>query len=1029
MLLVAGSWGAAPVPAQDTVFDFEPRDGPETQYTGPRSWRYLFDPLEGPGHPAYAAGNIRLAPDPAGRRAGVYADHPGIVLEIPFDGNPVGLRTREPLPAPPGPAYELSLYARAERLSRTRAWCELAWLSVRDGEERALRSDRLELPAGQVDWPEEPLRLRAERPPGDANFVHLYVRLSPDAPDAPPVAGYGPGDWSDRHGLLWLDDITFGPRPRIDMDPVTLYAPAAAAGGEAPPGPRRPRVRVDYRGLPPAPGDGAAGWTREAALAAVDGRPPADPGGRTLPQPFAPRAPLPPAPPPEGGRAPAAPSETIEVSLERWGVYYLTLRLRDPGGREAASATQAIVLAPERPRGDAGPGPAARRPGFGLRLDRPPESLLGDPGAVARWLERAGVSWAKFDAWAPGPGGGPDPAYGEALSREAIGWRRLARLVAVVAPVPPESGAGPPGVDRFVERPETLAPWMDDALPRVGARIDRWQWGRDGGHPAGSSAGSPGPLAARRTLAARAGNAPQMWPAALDGLRGPFGAGQAGDGASLHARVPETAAAWWDGLALAAPWTLAPLAAEAGLPAPGRYPPPELLRAAREATLRINGDGGPGPGPVRPADTWVSFALPPLPEGVRAAGAERRQLDALLRGVALAAAAGGEVIFPAILADPAEGLLAGPAPGRPGTGWHPRPAFLGLSTAVALLDGARYLGALPLPPPAEAHLFARAGRSDAVAALWRAGEGGAVALERSALAEGLRLEAIDWAGNAGPLPETVALGPTPLFVTGLPVDLALTALSVSLDAEPALEARRGYQEQRLSVANYTASPLPFTLAPEFDSPPAAGRRREDGWRAEPARIGGLLPPAPRPAEDGRAGEALRPRSFRYEVSPDPDSTLYALGPGARAEDRSEKWVRLDVEWRADPPASMTLYRVLRLRGDIEMVLAPLASAEDPGSAILQARLRHWTARPGPPIEVRPWWLAAGDPPLRAGAVLLPAQPASRRGDPQIPFEAVDLRLPLTDPVRPTWVGLTETGGQRFMNIDVTPYLESLEPVP
>lgn len=553
---------------------------------------------------------------------------------------------------------------------------------------------------------------------------------------------------------------------------------------------------------------------------------------------------------------------------------------------------------------------------------------------------------------------------------------------------------------------DRLARLIDATGKRLGLFIDSWQWGDDDDASLERLRIPEGIAGLRAIVDEFSRGLPMAWNIGLE--KGNAAAPEGFGVVNAYFPAGSPVSRLWPTAARAFPWLFAPYHLERG----AIYPPAELSGLA----------------PVPPADSyettsrerekravWLSLEPGAAPATEPDAAAERAQLEELMIKTVRAAVAAPEVIFLGDIFDPSHGFLRQEIMTAPiHVETAARPAFLAAATLAAMLEGAEYLGRLGLLEPYEAHVFRRAGTDESVIALWHNDFEGERSLDRSEIASGPPLRQVDWAGNSSPLASPIRVRRVPMFVTGLPASVALTRLSVRIAPEPPVRATTRRQPQALEVVNHTSAQLPLLFRLRYAARADDGGM-ENGWSVAPEELrANLLPLSSPPA-------ATR---IRYEVSPDPNSPLQTATPYAANKD-GEKIVQVRMGINSSPPADMTLYLPFGLRSDIDVDIVELKRSDDPGFATLQLKVRWFPpsgARGRGEIKLAPFYLRKGE--MREAApipVTVPAQAPEERGNPNLRFESVELRIP-RHPPRQTWVGLTEDGGGNYYLADVTGFV-------
>jgi hypothetical protein len=985
-----GYWNASRQRLARTMFrhDFENRLDPDTGASSPLSavlnnsgWPDFWEPIREVDFPEYLLEGISVVPDDSGGIPGAYRDKPNHVLRIGFDGGRVGLRTREPVPVDPNAAYEFSLFVRDAGLRGARIQAGVEWLRVNETAAVPLRSDEIpDFQPGQTDWPTVPRRMLIGNPPQEANAARFFL-----------ILGRQPGatDISYR-GEFFADDIVFRPIPRISIGRT-----ATTGNGQ-----KGLLVPVRYSGLfdnipdPDNPGYfRGKRYSREITAADIGDRP-----IRLA------SAAIQSVEPDESGFV----TENIILPNGRFGVYYLNIRLFDAENILIADTIRTVAaLRPERQ-----PDPLAARPAkpaFGVRAGSIPGQVLTDPDFFLRLTLNAGARAVKFFPWADSYDATGRNEYYRFLAG-TIRKVKSAGLDAIGSIRPPAALFGKADLAGVMaESPEKLAELLSEAGRNVGLLIDAWQWGDDGD---GSLFGAP-PSDNFRLLETSLADFAGGMPVAANRLAGASGGNADNNGfpfrlESANLFFPDVTPmeGIWHEAAQAFPWLFEPYANERGR----IYPPARLSRLA----------------PAPPTDeieararerirsiAWLTLESPPVPEHEPNSVAEKAQMAHFLIRAVQAAAIAPDMVFMGELFEPARGML------RPAEGTEnaientARPIYLASGVLSELLEGAEYLGQFGLLAPFEAHVFRRAGTDEGIIALWHHEFQEERRLPRAEIAEGPVLTLIDWAGNREPLPSSIPVGQTPSFITGMSASLALTRMSVRIAPEPRLLSATRRQTQTLEVVNHLPGQTPVLFRLNYAARQSDGGM-ENSWIVTPPELRINLPPV---------SPAFSPGRLRLNVSPDPNSQTQNSSPG-RSDKLGMKLARARMRVSSSQPADILLYLPFRLHSELDVDIEELPRVDDPGFLTLQLKIRWFPENRRRETRMLPYYLKKGgmkEPipfPITLGSL-----PAEARGNPQAPFESVELRIPRFPAVQ-TWVGLREDGGNNFFLTDVTGFLEA-----
>ncbi|MDR0361345.1 MAG: hypothetical protein LBJ46_01450 [Planctomycetota bacterium] len=965
------------------VHDFENHRDPDTGLPSPLSadldvdgWPDFWEPVRAVGFPEYLVSSIAIVRDPSPFVAGAYRDVDNHALHMAFDGTRVGIRTSVPVPVDPGLAYEFSLRARDSGLEGTRIRAGVEWMRIDPVSTTSLRRDEIpDFLPGQTDWPAVPLSILVSEPPRTANAARLFVILEGD-PDRARLA---------RHGSLWLDDIRLRQLPNIRVE---------AARDES----GTFRVFVAYSGLtdnipdPDNPGfHRGRRYSRRVEITDVLGRP------------METRVPVDMELTPNEDFA----SEEIPFPSDRFGVYYLDLRLYDADGRIVAGMTRSAAVIRENTLAPSG-APRSGGTVFGVTAGSVPEEILRRRGLLERIVVGAGARMAKITPWPDNLAAGDGPDRHFDMLTEELRRLRSAGIMTTGLIAPP---SGPfPAADLATvleENGERFGALVRAAGRRLGMHMDGWQWGADGDASLAGTSGAEENVAALKAIVDEFSNGlPMIWNTAPGRIESGGAASPEAFGvANLFHPANESTARLWFNAGPAFPWLYSRFFRERGQ----IYPPPELTRLAppppvdriEEAARERNRRGA-----------WITLEPAKTDSLEPNAATELRQLEEMLVRIVRAAALAPNALFVGDIFDAERGHI------RTGSQYRDfsletlaRPTYLALKTVADLLEGAEYLGPMKLLKPYEAHVFRRPGSDDAVIALWHVDPEGERALDRSEIANGPPLHLVDWAGNRTALPPSIPVFRTPSFIVGLPASLALTRMSVRIAPDPPMRATNRRQPQILEAANHFSAQAPLRFRLRYAARATDGGM-EGGWTNSPADLAANMPPGKNPPES---------TLIRFFASPDPNSPVQEIRNGV-SDSFGTKIVQARMAVNSSPPADMTLYLDFRLRSDLDVEIRELPRIDDPNFRTIQMRIRWFPdegERRRQSIDLRPFYLKRGD--MREPSPLpvrVRASNADSRGDPEAPYEAVELRIPRL-PARQTWVGLNEDGGGRFHLADVT----------
>lgn len=951
---------------------------PESAALGIDAWPDFWEPIRAVGFPEYLIPAVRIVADNAAIIPGAYRDQPNHVLMLEFDGTRVGLRTRFPVPVDPALSYEFSLLHRAEGLKGGRLRAGVEWMRIDSAASRLLRTDEIAgIDVEQADWPVLPARMLIDSPPPEANAARLFIIVDRD-----------PGSIGGAyHSTVWIDNVALRPLPKIVVEPP---------GDEGAPGSRRV-IPVRYAGLfdnvpdPANPGFfKGRRYSRRVEVTDIHNNI-VDAGLRRL------------RPVEADGDGQAA--ESIPLPSDAFGVYYFNIRLYDADDRLVADVMRAVALMRPEIR-DGGSGMRSLAPHFGVRAGEVPEAVVRRKGLLGGIIRRAGVRRTKIVPWRDGYAlAGDNDEYYRDLAGEVRGLRSDG--IAVTGVIRPPAGIfGSNSLARAVgENPGRLAEIIGEAGARLGLFIDGWQWGDDGDASLPDIPGGAGLEKIRAALAEYSGGLPiaanrvlgDLPPAPLpfrtDVVQGWYGSRKPADGL-------------WPASARVFPWLFERYFLERG----EIYPPPALSRLApvpaadalEMEARRVSRTG-----------SWIALestaAYPHEPN----AAAEKVQLEQFMIRAVHAAVLAPDSVYLGDLFDPSRGMLRSASGDSGMLETLARPVYLAAPVLAEQLEGAEYLGPIRLLSPFEAHVFRRPDSDDAVIALWHNDSAEERTLDRREIANGPLLSMIDWAGNRAPLPASIPVRRTPMFVTGLSAGLALTRMSVRISPEPPLLSQNRRQPQVIEIVNHMPRQVPVMLRTRYAARLYDGGM-ESGWTVNPEETRINLPPH---------SPQLVPGRVRFTVSPDPNATLQRAAPES-VDKSGTKIAQASMSVNTSPPADMLLYLPFRLTSEIDMEVEALRRADDPNFLTLQLRLR-WFPEGGnrrrADIRLTPYFIKRGRmKETQPFPVTVKASPPEDRGRPDAGFEAVELRIPLQPRVQ-TWVGVQEEGGSAFYIADVTDF--------
>lgn len=958
------------------IYDFEPRgnDLNSRDLDGdgfPDFWEPLIDDV----HRDYLADQIRIVPDP--ERPPAIPGAPGHALRIPFDGTGVAIQTRFPRIVDPDLAYEISAWGRSERLTRSRVLIHAIWLHEDPVHgEREVGLHTMQLPPGQVDWVEAPMRLRVNDIPTRANRLRIRLEILPD----PAFRG------SDRNGAAYIDDIRIETRPKIKLDPLVAFRSPGQTDAVS------LSMPVTYQGFDRPDPDAPAGarYFRIVRIHDIYGQPPEAPPG---------------SPPPldTGSRRDIHPGpmqnmqETLTVRLHRTGIHYVSVALFETSGTRLAEVTQVLALLPPPPPPRDVTMLTGEQNDFGILMrSTPPDSPKGTDD-LARMLQHTNIAAFAAFAFPVNANGGrrtPNPRIWVEPMRSIRG--RGITVQALLHADTPELRALPVQ-DSMTRHLEAFRPLIRNATQSLDPFVDTWQWG----HPEDASLSrlpDPAPLTdAMRDLRRMTSSTRQSFPFSFEREEGIWPA--PGLVQAVNAYVPSTVPPQILPrlIAQARPERLAHL----GDPDALLYPPRYLQRLAPPPRP---GDVTFGAPPPR-QDAWLTLRLRPVPSYTRMPRPERLMLEDMAQKAILARALGIDRIYIDSFDDPGAGLVER----RENGDWIPRPAFLGLRVLSDQLSGSRYLGSFLFHSEEGAfhnYVFAHRNGRDTVTAIWFDGDGDGAEVDYGG---GVNPQILDLEGNTMPMPPSGRFFATriPQLIHDTSIPLARTRMSLTLLPDPALAMRDRFQPQRLSIRNFYRLPIAGSIRLEY----AADRDYvfEPNWHVRPGQI---------PFNIGMARGTPPNLEYPLHILP------FQVRPSANSSADTEgilgrKYVQVTVDMRAEAPIQLRLLRLVELTGDLDVRLRRLEDTDDPGTDVIQMLVRWLPEGPDQreaQIVLRPYYRRAGGMNIE-----LPDQviPNYSQMDPDAPPVNIEFRIPRPMERTETWIGYRQEGGARFYNHDVT----------
>lgn len=973
--------------AKFTTFTFEPGGGEsDSRDLDGDGWPDFWQKIVDDTNKSYLASDITIVSDP--QRQGLFPGEPGSVLQIPFDGTGVAIRTRVPVEISSQMAYEVSLYARTLRLERSLTQMTLRWINIdAGGAENVLGENTLTVPPGQIDWTEAPLRLRVNNVPSAA--THLIIVLSiyrdPEYPSA------------DRSGMAWFDDIVITSRPKIYMAP-TFQDYISQHPDDPPPPPID--FEIQYRGLVDnvpetarnAERGSAKSYYRIIEISDIFGNEPQGRDGRPLQLSFERRKGIFP------GTIDNFP-EKIKVNLEKLGVYYLTVRLYGYKGEPLAERTQVLGLWLPPLRRKMGIDEAAPAGGFGVVIEDVPDAVLRQEGALASIVERTGARYVKSIVWPQHPTSGEANYFLDALAREFSLMRRSGvRITAMLEP--PQTMRGSQDLyDMMKTRAQNMEPYTEQVTSKFDTLIENWQWGTERERTFSFGVEPESIQGALRLLAGRTSSPAQSFPVALDAENVELPPVEVAFSGTMFVPSSFSPKRMMDALVSLLPryfWLFRE-------PDRRLYPPqwlyemsplPEIVDETRQ--------------PQRRLEEWTTIALRESLPDVHNPQLERQMLDDMTKKLVYARVLNMPRTYVAPLIDPISGLTRIDVDGNP----VPMPALLGLRVLDEYLNGATYLGSFLLRNQHGEFpnfVFALPGDRGAVCVVWL--ESGRLEEAPLDFGGGYRLSIVDLQGNVRLLPADTRFiaTRTPQIITGMSVPFARTRMSIQILPDPAIKMQAVSQRQRLIITNFYEQSISGEISLDY-----AARddfEYEPNWSVEPQTIRFDI------------GRPLRgePRDYviDFKIRP-PDSSPVDIG-----KEYGQKLVSLRVNLMSDRPQTLRLIRKSDMTGDIRLEIRRLTSVDDLGVDVIQMKLR-WIPDPTLPhkneILLRPFFRRSNEMETLLPSVRVPAY---RAGDEETPPVSVEYRIPREPRSPETWIGYRQEDGARFFNYNASQLVGSL----
>ncbi len=928
----------------------------------------------------YLARNIRIIPDPSrpSRIPGVQ----GSVLRIPFDGTGVAIRTKVPKAISPDMAYEIAVFARTLRLEKSLASLSAIWLNIDDkGERTEVGRNVLVVPPGQYDWTESPLRMKINTVPANANYMILQL----DIYDNPEFVG------ADRDGFAWFDDIVIFSRPKIYMQPTFVDYELQSVGSGTP---KPIQFNIEFRGLvdnvpmsdKTFKGNNRKSYYRVINIYDINGRPPLTKTGKVLNLGFEKRKQT------VSGALTTYP-ETININLQRLGVYYVHVVLYGYKGKLLTERTQVVGLWMPKETRNVGADEEAQAGGFGVVINSVPNSILAQEGVLADIVERTGAMYVKSLIWPDNSDGSDVTPYLNALSREFTLMRRSG--IRVTAQLKPAKHilAGATLLDIMKGRPQVLEDYINIVTRKFDMHIEYWQWGKDGETDFSYGLSRNDVADATGLLTGRTSSPSQSYPISLavDDVKLP----DPDVAYSTSIFVPYTMPIMdiCKKLVALAPRYFTIFKQENNL----LYPPAWLYNMS------------PVPEPVdetqtpqRKLEEWLSLELDPCPRDVHDATKEREMLDNMAKKAVIARVLNIPRTYIDSLIDPEQGLCRVDEEGHP----VPMPALLGLRVLEQYLAGTKYLGSFYLRNQHgyfPNYVFARPNGEDAVAVVWYDGtDGDEAPLD---FGGGYQLQMVDMQGNTTPVPAstTFIATKTPVLITGMSTAFARTRMSVDILRSPELLMQTVVQRQYLTMTNFFDQSISGIV--ELNYAARNDFEYEQNWTVQPERIRFNIA---RP-------QNRQPRNvvLPFRVRP-PEATPVDYG-----KDIGEKLVSLNISLMGDRPENLRLIRQTNLTGDIYGTMRRLTSVEDPNVDIIQLKLK-WIPVKGTnrktQILLRPYYRKGNNLETLMPTVSVPAYNSDDDATPAI---SIEYSIPKLGGIDETWIGYRQEDGPRFFNYNIS----------
>ncbi|MBN2711947.1 MAG: hypothetical protein JXR97_05845 [Planctomycetes bacterium] len=990
-----------------SAYDFEPReDSPvESRDMDGGGWPDYWEAVIDDNHRAEIVNKARIVRDDFDNsllnpRPGLYYGEIGHVLQVPFDGTPVALRTRIPKVVDPDLAYNITAFARMKGLdnSITRIW--LVWLHIDEAQgERELDRDEIIIQRGQRDWPESPFSKRINDLPVKNGLRTNGLRIVCEIVDDPNIPG------ADRHGMAWFDDIRIESKPKLRINPVIKQFDPF---GHIP-------LKIEYLGLienipdPDKPGSfKGKSYSRTIEVTDLFGREPRDSSGDVLPE-LANNRTMNLNPGPS-----RSVEETINLKLRQLGIHYVTVKMFGYDGSIQASVSQAIGFTPPPSGKRVNGGVDTDSTGtYGILLGAPPQALLEKKGTLTSLVQRAGVFQAKVDIWPKGYKPQDGASYTANLTRELRNIRGSGVHITGTIPNTAEGMRMAPMQQVMKERTDVLEADFAGTVYQIGPHVEFWQWGQDSDNSFTGHIDTEGLAKARSLLSNMTSVMISSYPVNLSSQRPQLPPDAIAQAASLYIPAEMTAGQMLDKLVKVAPDKFRNLKSD------DIYPPESLSKliptGIKDSEAPDTGNSG-----ITRVMPWVSLELKAVPRHERSAIFERAQLEDMTTKAVIAKAIGMDKVFLGELVSHNGGLIRIEEDGKPAD----RPALLAANVLEQYLGGAKYLGSFQLQGYGKRFpnfIFGDPRTKSAIIALWYEGAGESEKLNKLEIAS-LPLTVIDMAGNKTLIKNqsTINVYKAPILITGLSIPLALTRMSVDISDNPPLLAQSSLQRQDVVIKNYFDEQLPAELRIRY----AANSlfMTENNWTVRPEVLEDINLPS-------RTPDTIPSGTVSFSVQPDSNSVL-GKTPGSMSITpdalESDKFVRLTLDINTAERVRMRLLRKVRLRSDLEVnVPPPLRQDNADPNTLIQMWIKWIPSQDQAgqsSITIAPYYVRQGQLPT-----WLPKRsiPASTGNDTGAPSRVIKFLIPR--PRRPveTWIGLEEDGGDRFYKINVTDYIAPL----